>query len=342
MSEIQAVPRNGFKVASTFSGCGGSCLGYRMAGFKVVYASEFVEAARQSYRSNHPDSFLDDRDIRQVTGAEIMAAAGVGLGELDVLDGSPPCASFSTCGKRDKGWGDVKTYSDTKQRTDDLFFEYARLVAEIRPKTFVAENVSGLIKGTAKGYFLRILAALKAVGYRVEARLLDASWLGVPQMRQRLIFVGVREDLGLSPTFPRPLPYQYTFADAFGPSLELGPIEPETDFSQYACAKLYDDIPIGTHHATAFNAGRHPIDRPAFTLTTFMGNNSAHNCWHPTRRRLLSVAEGKRLSGFPDDFQLIGTYRQQWERIGRAVPPLLMASVAATIRDQILCRLPTH
>ncbi len=112
-----------------------------------------------------------------------------------MLDGSPPCASFSTAGKREEGWGKVKLYSDARQRTDDLFFEYARILKGLQPKVFVAENVAGLVRGTAKGYFKLILAELKDCGYRVEARLLDARWLGVPQMRERVIFVGVRNDL---------------------------------------------------------------------------------------------------------------------------------------------------
>src|SRR5262249_48769124 len=144
------------------------------------------------------------------------AVTGKRAGEIDVLEGSPPCASFSTAGKRDKGWGRVRPYSDTRQRTDDLFFEFARLVAGLRPKVFVAENVSGLVKGVAKGYFLQVLPALKAAGggYRVTAKLLDAQWLGVPQARQRLFFVGVRADLGLEPAFPAPLPYRYSIRDA--------------------------------------------------------------------------------------------------------------------------------
>jgi site-specific DNA-cytosine methylase len=153
-----------------------------------------------------------------VTGAEILAAVGRERGDVDVLEGSPPCASFSTAGKRSAGWGSVKPYSDTSQRVDDLFFEYARLVDEIRPRAFVAENVSGLVKGVAKGYFLEILRALRAPGYVVAARLLDAQWLGVPQARQRIIFVGVRADLveryGVGPAFPTPLRYRYSIRDA--------------------------------------------------------------------------------------------------------------------------------
>jgi DNA (cytosine-5)-methyltransferase 1 len=214
MAEVAAAPLNGFTAVSTFSGCGGSSLGYRMAGFRVAWANEFVDAARDTYRANAPATTLDGRDIRDVTGAEVLDAVGLSSGELDLLDGSPPCAAFSTAGKRQDGWGTVNSYSDTAQRSDDLFFEYARLVGEIQPRVFVAENVSGLVKGSAKGYFKLILRALRAVGYRVEARLLNAAWLGVPQSRQRLFFIGVREDLNLPPVFPQPLPYRYTVREA--------------------------------------------------------------------------------------------------------------------------------
>ena len=110
-------------------------------------------------------------------GADILRATGLEVGELGILDGSPPCAWFSTAGKRSRDWGRIKAYSDTKQRTDDLFLEYVRILAELQPRRFIAENVSGLVKGVGKGWFLGILAALKSAGYRVECRLLDAQWL---------------------------------------------------------------------------------------------------------------------------------------------------------------------
>lgn len=212
MAEIAATPWNGWTVASTFAGCGGSSLGYRMAGFRVGWANEFVEHAADTYRANAaPGTVVDTRDVRDVKGAEILDACG---GRVDVLDGSPPCQPFSTSGKRDRTWGQERQYGDHAQRADDLFYEYARLVGEVRPRVFVAENVTGLVKGTAKGYFKLIFRALEEQGYRVEARVLDAQWLGVPQARQRVIFMGVRDDLGLDPRFPAPLPYRYSMADA--------------------------------------------------------------------------------------------------------------------------------
>jgi DNA (cytosine-5)-methyltransferase 1 len=215
MGEIEAIPWCGLTAVSTFSGAGGTCLGLRMAGFRVAWASEFHDLSAESYEANFPDCVVDRRDIREVEASEILESVGLGKGEIDLFDGSPPCDSFSTAGKRQKYWGMEKNYSGgRKQRTDDLFFEYVRLLEGLMPRTFIAENVSGLVKGVAKGYFLEILAAMKAAGYRVRAKVLDAQWLGVPQQRRRVIFIGVRENLGLHPAHPAPLRFRYSVADA--------------------------------------------------------------------------------------------------------------------------------
>src|SRR5262245_12386678 len=216
MAGVATTPRNGSTVVSTFSGCGGSSLGYRLAGFDVRAAVEFVPAARATYSANWPATAVLPDDVRTLDGKALLEAAGLDVGELDLLAGAPPCASFSTAGKRHEKWGKVSSYSETAQRSDDLLLEYARLVGECQPRAFVAENVSGLVKGSAKGYFKEILAAFRSHGYRVGARLLDAQWLGVPQARERLFFVGVRRDLDTPPAFPVPLPYRYTIRDALG------------------------------------------------------------------------------------------------------------------------------
>lgn len=406
MSEIAAVPWNGFNAISTFSGCGGSSLGYKMAGFKVLWANEFIPAAQDVYRLNHPDTILNTKDIRQIESDEILEAIGMEPGQLDLFDGSPPCASFSTAGKREAGWGKVKAYSDTKQRTDDLFFEYARLVRGVQPKVFVAENVSGLVKGTAKGYFLEILAALKECGYNVKARLLDAQWLGVPQMRQRVIFVGVRKDLGVEAAFPNPLPYRYSVRDAIplivsiegangynghafsdgqqpaataaqsrpvvvkaistkdsersldipAPAMlthgcqhttsELMIVEAAADISRFAIGRESDNLKPGEKSAKYLSLIRAHPEYPSPTVTQTLGLGTGPNgeksgatVIHPTEKRRFSIAELKRICAFPDDFQLTGTYAQQWERLGRAVPPVMMSYIAAAIRDGVLCKL---
>jgi len=315
MGEVRTIPWNGLTVASTFSGGGGSSTGYRMAGYKVAWASEFIEAARKTYSENmNPDTVLDGRDIRDVDPQSILDAIDMESGELDLLDGSPPCASFSTAGKREKGWGKVKKYSDGTQRTDDLFFEFSRLIRGLRPRTFVAENVSGLVKGTAKGYFLEILADLKSCGYQVKCKVLDAQWLGVPQQRQRTIFIGVRNDIEQPPVYPSPLAYRYSVRDAIPEALT---------------------VPYLT-------TGKRPVRRtarkPSPSVCSFNIGGAGNIVETKTEKRKFTIAELKRICGFPDDFILTGTYAQQWERLGRAVPPVMMSHIAAAIRDGILQR----
>jgi DNA (cytosine-5)-methyltransferase 1 len=373
MAEVEAIPWNGFTVVSTFSGCGGSCLGYRMAGFRVIWANEFIPAAQETYRANHLETILDTRDIRKIQPREILDAIGMGPGGIDLLDGSPPCASFSTAGKRNAVWGRVKAYSDSRQRTDDLFFEFARLLDGLQPRTFVAENVSGLVKGVSKGYFLEILKSLKGCGYRVEAKVLDAQWLGVPQMRQRLIFVGVRPDLGVAPAFPKPLPYRYCVRDALpwisklesfpyeggesfkikdgekkpAPTVPSGPynasyvrheVEAETDISRFAINAEWDRLRPGKGSEKYFNLVKPHLDRPCPTATAVGGQSGSASITHPTQRRKFSISELKRICAFPDDFKLTGTYAQQWERLGRAVPPLMMRAIAEALRDGVLSK----
>ena len=313
MHDIESAEKNGKIVVSTFSGTGGSCLGYSMAGFDVVWASEFVTAAQECYALNHPETILDTRDIRDVTGAEILKSIGREKGDVDILDGSPPCAAFSSAGTGSKTWGDVKTYSDVEQRVDDLFFEYARIVDEIQPRVFVAENVAGLVRGKSKGYFLQILAALKACGYRVSVQKLNAKWLGVPQARERLIFIGVREDLQKNPVHPSPLSYSYTMRDVF----------------PYMQAVRHEQGGFNTVAA---------IDRASPTITASQCRMIVEKSddLDQFKERRLTIAELKKVCAYPDDFQLVGSYAQQWERLGRSVPPVMMQHVAQKIYETIL------
>ena len=372
MEDIRALPWNGFKVASTFSGAGGSCTGYRMAGFRVVWANEFVPAAQASYKANaDPECILDPRDIKLVQPEEILSVTGLEKGDLDLFDGSPPCQAFSTAGKREKGWGHKKTYEHgASQCNETLFSQYVRLLRGLMPKVFVAENVSGLVKGVAKGYFLEILRDLKASGYRVVCRVLDAQWLGVPQQRQRTIFIGVREDLGLDPVHPKPLPYRYSVRDALPwigsivqdpkgqfaiqtndgsrPCLAIKAgsashvaVEAETDISRYAIGAEWDKLGPGEQSEKYFSLVKPSLDAPCPTVTVTAGTvQSAAGVCHPTEKRKFTIAELKRICAFPDDFILTGSYAQQWERLGNSVPPMMMYHIAAAIRDEILAKAP--
>ena len=338
ISEIEGT--NGFNTVSLFAGCGGSCLGFKMAGFKPLYASEFIPEAQNTYEINNPNVFLDRRDIRQVSASDIREA--IGTDSVDVLEGSPPCSSFSQAGKKSDGWGANKLYSDgVKQRTDDLFFEFSRILNDLQPKVFVAENVRGLIQGDSKGYFKIILRSLIQCGYEVEARLLDASLLGVPQARNRIIFIGVRNDLAMRPVFPEPFAYRYSINDVLtdNPSMT----DPETSqhigFENKAIYPYWLKLKKGTNPKNTFYSLVKPSpSRPVPTLTATGGNVGAASVTHHLYPRKYNLQEVRLLSGFPDDFKLSGSFQQRYERIGRAVPPLMMKAIAETICTKILSK----
>ena len=229
-----------FKVISTFAGGGGSSTGYRLAGGKVLCINEFVEEAQRTYAENYPDTIILPGDIKELTGKDFLDATGVGVGELDILDGSPPCSAFSVAGKlshnvneeervdlfgnvtiekvpgkHSDGWGQTKNYSDGKmvENIEDLFFEFLRVANEIKPKVIVAENVKGLTIGEAKEYFNKILKEFENIGYDVCAQVLNSRDYGVSQTRTRVIFIAVREDVAekvglnfmtISQVFPEP------------------------------------------------------------------------------------------------------------------------------------------
>lgn len=351
MREIEQIPWNGYNVVSTFSGGGGSCLGYRMAGFRVLWANEFVEEAQRTYRANHKSTILDTRDIRKIQSNEILEAIKMKQGEIDLFDGSPPCCAFSTAGKREKGWGKERDYSDGKsQQIENLFFEYTRLLKGLQPKTFVAENVSGLVKGTALGYFKEFMREMKSCGYQVKAQLLNAKWLGVPQSRERLIFIGVRNDIGIEPVFPKPYRYTYTLKDAFE-NLPEGNKEEAQKLSEqakkYKWHSILQKMPknpakpmTGAEimNGSWFNLKRESMYCPCSTICQLNGSASGNS--HPLEDRKFTMAELRRITSVPDDFVLTGDYAQQWERLGRMVPPIMMKHIAETIKAGVLdkCR----
>lgn len=350
MKEIENLPWNGCNVVSTFSGGGGSCLGYRMAGYHVLYANEFIEEAQRTYKANHPNSYLDCRDIRTVKPEEILEIIKMRKGELDLFDGSPPCSAFSTAGSREKGWGKVKAYSDTKQRVDDLFFEYTRLLKGLQPKVFIAENVSGLTQGVAKGYFNEIIEELRNCGYNVKAGLINAMWLGVPQSRKRVIFMGVRKDLELEPSYPKPFEYYYTLKDALkdvkNDSQEVEELLKAA--CRYKYGKVLSKIPKNPKkpiqgskimNGSYFNLVRESMFQPCSTICQNNGNESASGNCHPLYDRKFTIEELKRITSIPDDFILTGTFQQQWERLGRMVPPLMMKAISEHVYKEILCKI---
>lgn len=345
MKEIneKIVGTNGYKTISFFAGAGGSSLGYKMAGYQVLASSEFIPVARQTYQANHPNVHVFEKDIRETTVEEVLEATGLKVGELDVMDGSPPCASYSPVGKREKLWGKAKPYSDgVKQRTDDLFDEYLRLVEGLKPKVVIAENVKGLTMGKSKEVLNEILIKFASIGYNVDYKLIDGADFGVPQTRLRVIIMAVREDLGILPTFPvAKTPNTVSVREAFD-GLVINEEERQELLNKMKNYSIYpfwlelEDEPLGSWHHKRFSLCRNFYDKPSRTITQRNSDLSCAGVCHSFEPRKYTIDELKRLFSFPDDFQLIGKYNQQAERLGRSVPPLMMKAIALHIKENIL------
>lgn len=295
MGDVHSATPNGLIVASTFSGCGGSSAGYRLAGFRVVYANDIESHARATYAANHPGTPIDERDIRRVTGADVIAMAGC---VPDVVELSPPCQPYSAMGNG-RGMRDPR----------DRLFDGIRLLGELMPRAFTLENVPPLaLDARHRPTFDLAMRRTRDLGYTVEARILDAHRLGVPQERRRLIVIGIRADLGIAPRFPQPTPWVYGVGDA------LPHVEHVVGHEYYKPIYRPAALPMPTIGAA---------ERP-FRAKLRDGT-----------RRKFTIDEVKALCGFPPDFALGGSYAQQHARLGNAVPIPLAHAIASVVRDAL-------
>lgn len=319
-----------YKVISTFAGCGGSSLGYKWAGFKELLAIDFDKNAVETFRLNFPDVPCWQRDITTIKANEILEFCNIKVGELDILDGSPPCQGFSTAGKRQ--------VSDSR---NNLFKSFVYLIKELQPKIFVMENVSGMVKGKMKGKFKEIILTLKSLNYHVKCKLLNAKYYEVPQSRQRLFFIGIRNDLNLEPVFPESNNEIISIKKAFKDVKPKLFIELKSEWYTY---KLWQKMKPGEsgskYHPkrNAFNF--HKINPENVSCTIHKVLICANKGWgvvvHDKEPRSLSIEEIKRLSTFPDDFIFIGNIREQWARVGNSVMPKQMYHIAKTLKEEIL------
>ena len=363
-----ASAQNKFTVISTFAGGGGSSTGYRLAGGNILCVNEFVEEARNTYKENYPNTPILPDDIIKLSGQEFLDVTGLGVGELDILDGSPPCSAFSMAGNVSHGkgnthkdaFGKTKGYSDIKEvsNIEDLFFEFLRVADVIKPKVIIAENVAGLTMGEAKQYFNKIQNTFEKIGYDVCAKVLNSAYFGVPQTRSRVFFIGVRSDITLQigltfmnieSIFPTENKSMVILKDALN-NLEYDDEEVKTLTEKFTNTAYWKDtgskMPLNPdkvltgcdfhpkgHH---FNLKRVSLEKPAPTLTAMGSNDTTAGAFHWNEPRKLTIGELKRIQSLPDDFVLTGKWNQQSERIGRMVPPLLLKSIADSVYENVI------
>ena len=182
------------KVFSCFACGGGSTMGYKLAGFDVIGINEIDPRMAALYKLNHNPKYSFIEGIQSFKNRNDLPDE---LFNLDILDGSPPCSSFSMSGNREKDWGKEKKFKEgqAEQILDTLFYDFIDLAERLQPKVVVAENVMGILRGGARDYVRKIITSFDKAGYIVKEFELDSSRMGVPQRRERVFFVAIRKDL---------------------------------------------------------------------------------------------------------------------------------------------------
>ena len=315
--EAHCAPRtsNAPTVISLFAGIGGSSLGYSAAGYRELCAVEWDKIAAKTFMENFRNVPVWVGDIARLTATEILTKTGLSSGELDLLDGSPPCQGFSLAGNH--------FVEDPRNK---LYIEYVRLLRALMPKTFVMENVPSMAFGKTIPIFVTIISELKKSGYEVKARVLDASKFGVPQKRKRMIFIGIRSDIGIIPTHPPPIfTRAFTLYDAIdGLSSYGGKLLAPRIYKQLLKSFTDKYVTIGRIHYTKLE-----LQKPSTTIKTIP------DIVAPDTDRFLSIAALKRISSFPDDFILHGKWSDQWKGLGNCVPPLMTYAIAAHLKSTV-------
>jgi len=332
------------KVFSCFACGGGSTMGYKLAGFDVIGCNEIDPKMMEAYKTNHNPKFAFLEPIQTFKLRKDLPRE---LYELDILDGSPPCSSFSMAGNREKDWGKEKKFREGQalQVLDNLFFDFIDLAKELQPKIVVAENVKGLLQGGAKSYVRQIYRDFDLAGYYCQHFLLDASKMGVPQRRERVFFIALHKDL----------------ATPFLKQVDLFCIRPELRMEFREKEILFEDFnnkenqqietqkagrvelwhkckrgeQFSKYHPKGHYFADYKLDYKDIvpTLTASVGDGS----WHPDYCRMLDKIELCCAGTYPKDYNFVNN--KELYLIGMSVPPVMVAQIATEIWRQWLSKI---
>ena len=310
------------KVFSCFSCGGGSTMGYKLAGFDVIGCNEIDKKMMAAYIENHNPKYSY---LESISTFKLRKDLPAELYNLDILDGSPPCSSFSMAGNREADWGKEKKFSEGQaiQVLDTLFFDFIDLAKELQPKIVVAENVKGLLLGEAKAYVYKIYQEFNKAGYTLNHWLLDASVMGVPQKRERVFFVAIRNDLAK--------PFLYN-SDMFtvSPYLNLEFNEKKIPIKIFAKGK--DKRMTQNYSQNRYGDVMLDLNKPSQTIATDI------NRYWLDENTLLDDKSISLIGSYPLDYNYLDFNNPQY-LIGMSVPPVMMAQVATKIHEQWLTKL---
>ena len=317
-----------------FAGAGGLALGLEQAGFNGVEFVEFNHAACETLRKNRPQWNVIEGDVHTVNFKSF-------LGKIDLVSGGAPCQAFSYAGKR-LGFGDTR---------GTLFAEFARCVKEVQPKMFLFENVRGLLSHDFGRTFSTITHTFESLGYTLQHKILNACYYGVGQKRQRLIVIGIRNDLinKISFQYPEPDDHMTILRDVLK-NVPKSPYQPYSETKR----KVMELVPPGgcwidlpTDIAKAYmgksyysGGGRRGMarriswDEPCLTLTTSPSQKQTERC-HPDETRPFTVREYARIQSFPDSWEFTGSLSEQYKQIVNAVPVELARRIGIQIKKSL-------
>ena len=320
-----------------FAGAGGLALGLEKAGFSTIGLIEFDKDAADTLKKNRPKWNVINNDIANISCMDLELCFNIQKGELDLLSGGAPCQAFSYAGKR-LGLEDAR---------GTLFYHYAVFLQKLQPKTFLFENVRGLLNHDRGRTYQTILDIFTAEGYAVQTETLNAWDFGVAQKRERLIMIGIRNDLVNEIQIDSPQPHEYK--PVLRDILHDVPKSEGAQYSEYK-RKIFELVPPGGYwrdipkdiakeymkscwHMEGGRTGilrRLSLDEPSLTVLTSPSQKQTDRC-HPLEARPFTIRENARCQCFPDDWVFSGSIGQQYKQIGNAVPVNLAFEVAREI-----------
>lgn len=312
------------KVYTTFACGGGSTMGYKLAGYDVIGANDIDPQMAEVYKHNHNPKYYDLCPINELLHKDLPTE----YFNLDILDGSPPCSTFSMSGSREKTWKKRKKFREgqSKQVLSDLFFDWIKLVERLRPKVAIAENVKGMVMGNAKGYTSKIIEDLESIGYDVQLFLLNAAAMGVPQRRERIFFICRQKELGLDD-----LVLSFKSKPILFKDIDEGNIESENkiancDYELWKICRPGYSIASVHPKGNRFNSIKLSLDKVCNTIA------AGSEIYHPHYARGLTNSEIQKIGTFPLDYDFLDIDVRYL--VGMSVPPVMMAHVAEEVYKQ--------
>jgi DNA (cytosine-5)-methyltransferase 1 len=333
LSDLKKINKNNKTVFSCFHCGGGSTMGYKLAGYDVIGGVEIDPEMMRIYKLNHNPKYsylMGVQEFKNIPNKDLPKE----LFNLDILDGSPPCSSFSMAGSREDAWGDKKKFREgqVEQVLDNLFFDFIDIANKLKPKVVVAENVKGLIIGKAKGYVKEIFQSFDKAGYDVQLFLLNSAFMGVPQKRERTFFIARRKDLNLPQIKLNFNETPITIKEAISDLIEeRGKSHINSiNYKYFKMCKLGEAFSKYHPKGSLFNWKRLNFNEPCPTITSSFQSLS----YRPEDMICLSDNQIKRLQSFPDDYNFNKT--NVGYMCGMSVPPYMMQRVADQIYKQLL------